>query len=122
MVGGGGEGAPAGIDRGVLGLIRRVVLEEASRLGVTVERVILFGSRARGEAGPDSDWDILVVGGGRIDRRRKTSLAAGVGAALTRLLGSPVDVVVVSEDYWRRYKDLPGTILYPASMEGVAIV
>lgn len=24
-------------------------------------RVILFGSHARGEAGPDSDWDLLVV-------------------------------------------------------------
>jgi len=25
------------------------------------ERIFLFGSRARGEAGPDSDYDILVV-------------------------------------------------------------
>ena len=25
------------------------------------ERIVLFGSRARGEAGPDSDYDILVV-------------------------------------------------------------
>jgi predicted nucleotidyltransferase len=25
------------------------------------ERIYLFGSRARGEAGPDSDYDILVV-------------------------------------------------------------
>ena len=24
-------------------------------------RVILFGSRGRGDAGPDSDWDLLVV-------------------------------------------------------------
>ncbi|MEB2836899.1 MAG: nucleotidyltransferase domain-containing protein [Desulfurococcales archaeon] len=110
------------VDREVLGLIRRVVLDEARRLGVEVERVILFGSRARGDARPDSDWDILVVVEGRIDRRRKTILAAGVGATLTRLLGSPVDVVVVSGDYWRRYKGLPGTILYPAAVEGVAIV
>ncbi len=26
-----------------------------------VERIILFGSRARGDARPDSDWDFLVV-------------------------------------------------------------
>ena len=25
------------------------------------ERVILFGSQARGDANPDSDWDLLVV-------------------------------------------------------------
>jgi predicted nucleotidyltransferase len=27
----------------------------------TGSRVILFGSRARGDAKPDSDWDILVI-------------------------------------------------------------
>ena len=34
---------------------------EAARLGIAVEKVILFGSRARGDYRPDSDWDILVV-------------------------------------------------------------
>ena len=33
--------------------------------------VILYGSRARGEAGPESDWDFLVLVDGRVDENRK---------------------------------------------------
>ncbi|HYG87077.1 MAG TPA: nucleotidyltransferase domain-containing protein [Azospirillum sp.] len=36
----------------------RRAVEEA--FGDKVERVVLFGSRARGDAKPDSDWDVAV--------------------------------------------------------------
>ncbi|HYH17148.1 MAG TPA: nucleotidyltransferase domain-containing protein [Azospirillum sp.] len=36
----------------------RRAVEEA--FGDKVERVVLFGSRARGDARPDSDWDVAV--------------------------------------------------------------
>ncbi|WP_447972361.1 nucleotidyltransferase domain-containing protein [Nitrospira sp. Kam-Ns4a] len=61
-------------------IVRRLV--EACR----PERIYLFGSRARGEAGPDSDYDILVVvsasdqPGHRRDQAAYRALA-GVGAA-----------------------------------------
>jgi predicted nucleotidyltransferase len=32
-----------------------------SRLGERVRKIILFGSRARGEARPDSDYDVVVI-------------------------------------------------------------
>jgi len=50
------------------------------------ERIYLFGSRARGDAGPDSDYDLLVVvstsdcPGHQRDRAAYRALA-GVGAA-----------------------------------------
>lgn len=34
-------------------------------------RVILFGSRARGDARPDSDWDLLVLLDGPVTESRK---------------------------------------------------
>ena len=39
------------------------LLTAAARLAMATqaEAVVLFGSRARGEAGPDSDWDLCVV-------------------------------------------------------------
>jgi predicted nucleotidyltransferase len=36
-----------------------------ARLGARVRRIILFGSRARGDARDDSDYDVVVV----VDRR-----------------------------------------------------
>jgi len=38
------------------------VLEALSKgLGDDLVAMVLFGSRARGEAGPESDWDLLVI-------------------------------------------------------------
>ena len=44
-------------DRVVAAVKRRLV----ERLGDTLREVILFGSRSRGEAHPDSDYDFLVL-------------------------------------------------------------
>lgn len=37
-------------------------------------RVILYGSRARGDAMPDSDWDILVLVDGPVDAQREEAI------------------------------------------------
>ncbi len=46
---------------------KKEVLEQAvealrKALGDRLVAVVLFGSRARGDARPDSDWDLLVIG------------------------------------------------------------
>ncbi|MCE4599299.1 MAG: nucleotidyltransferase domain-containing protein [Desulfurococcales archaeon] len=105
----------------ILKAIKQVVMEEAEKLGVGVEKIILFGSRARGDYKEESDYDILIVVEGRIDRRRKIELNTRIGSRLIEILETPVDVVTVSESYWRKYHGVPGTILYPASREGVVI-
>ena len=42
-------------------VLRRLKAELARLYGPRLERVILFGSRARGDARPDSDWDVAVI-------------------------------------------------------------
>lgn len=78
------------------------------------ERVILFGSAARGEMGPDSDVDLLVIKAGVEHRRR---LAQRI---YRRLLGIvlPVDIVVVTPEDVERHKHAVGTIVGPALAEG----
>jgi uncharacterized protein len=78
------------------------------------EQIILFGSRARGDFGPDSDLDLLVIKDG-VDSTRAE--AARIYHAL-REIRVPVDVVVVSTAYVRRYGELVGTIVRPALREG----
>ena len=80
------------------------------------ERIILFGSAARGEADPDSDIDLLVIKDGadaldlmaRIYRRLR-----GVGAA--------VDAIVVSPEDIERYKDSHALIIKPAVQDGIVV-
>ncbi len=81
------------------------------------ERIVLFGSQARGEAGTRSDIDLLVIVSEVESRRR---LAADIYDALT---GIPVatDVVVVTSDDIERYADAGGTIVQPALEDGVLL-
>ena len=78
------------------------------------EQIILFGSQARGDAGPDSDVDLLVVMAfeGSVDEKR-----LAIRGALHDFPIS-VDIVLTSpEDFaWR--KDVVGTIEWPATREG----
>jgi len=84
---------------------------------VQPERVILFGSWARGEAGPDSDLDLLVVLPFRGPRHRVSI------SLLTLLADLPAakDVIVLSPEEWERKKDVLGSIAYPAAHEGVVL-
>ena len=78
------------------------------------ERVILFGSHARGEGGPDSDVDLLVVMPVDGSKREK---AVEIGVALHDIR-VPMDIIVTTpaEFAWR--KEVVGTIERPAAREG----
>ncbi len=78
------------------------------------DKIILFGSHARGEAGPDSDVDLLVVmavDGSVVEK------CLDIRGALHDI-PVPLDIVVTSpEDFaWR--KEVIGTIEWPAAREG----
>ena len=78
------------------------------------DQIILFGSYARGEAGTDSDVDLLVVVPLNRDRR---TIRLGIRRALSGI-GLPKDVVVVSPQEMERYRECPGTIIRAALGEG----
>jgi predicted nucleotidyltransferase len=74
--------------------------------------VYLFGSRARGEADPDSDYDLLlVVPDDAPPERRRSRLAYEV----LRGTGVAADVLVCTRTWFDRRRglraSLPGTIL-----------
>jgi predicted nucleotidyltransferase len=77
-------------------------------------RVILFGSHARGEPGPDSDVDLLVIEPRVEDRFAEIVRLQRVLAPL-RL---PADVIVVSEAYAEEWGDVASTMLHDALREG----
>jgi uncharacterized protein len=92
-------------------IVRRVV--EAAR----PEQIILFGSAARGDMGPHSDVDLLVIKGGKFHRWR---LLTTIYRHL-RGKGAPVDVVVVTPEEVERYRDSPYLVIRPALQEGIVV-
>jgi uncharacterized protein len=78
------------------------------------EKIILFGSRARGDAGPDSDIDLLVLFADVADPNKR---AAELYASLPDFPG-PMDIVVSTSSRFERYRNVVNTVYWPASREG----
>jgi predicted nucleotidyltransferase len=92
--------------------ISKMVQRVVSRF--SPDRVILFGSYATGNAGPDSDVDLLVVMPVSGSRRQK---AIEIGVALHDFR-MPKDVIVVTPEDFEWRKDIIGTIEWPAAHHG----
>ena len=81
------------------------------------ERIILFGSAARGELLPESDLDVLVVMPDGVHRRRTAQvICRGLSG-----LGVAKDVVVVTESDVREHGENASLVLCPALREGKEI-
>src|ERR1700681_4250186 len=88
-------------------IVKRVV--EAAK----PEKIVLFGSAARGTMGPDSDLDLLVIKGGKFNRHRVTT------AIYRNLSGEiAVDALVVTPEEVERYRDSHCLVICPALREG----
>ncbi len=96
-------------------LSQRVVDEIVQRVVDVAhpEKIILFGSAARGDMRSDSDVDLLVVKSG-VHRRQ---LASEIYMHLFDIKQS-VDVVVVTPEDIERYGHSPALILESALREG----
>ena len=78
------------------------------------DRIILFGSAARGEMDENSDVDLLVVKGGDYDYY---NLLWDIYRNLRRV-DQAVDVILVTPEQVERYKDNYYLIIAPALREG----
>jgi predicted nucleotidyltransferase len=78
------------------------------------DKIILFGSHARGDARPDSDVDLLVVMHPNGSKRARAVEIYGLLAGM----GVPKDVIVVTPEEFEAYRDAPGTVIRTARQEG----
>ena len=98
----------ADIDTFVATMVKRIAAQ------FDPERILLFGSRARGDARDWSDVDLLVVMPDGTDRREAAIEMLGVVGDL------PVakDIVVTTRDHIAQRGNVIGTVLRPALREG----
>ncbi len=81
-------------------------------------RVVLFGSRTRGESGLDSDIDLLVI---LDDDAPADKLTLRAGWESRRGYDHPVDVIPVRDAVYRRRAKIAGTLAYEAEIDGIAV-
>ena len=92
--------------------IRQMVRRIVSRFHP--DTIILFGSHARGDAGQNSDVDLLIVmpfSGSKREKQVEIRLAL-------QSIPIPKDIVVTTPEEFLWRKEIPGTIERPAAREG----
>jgi len=81
------------------------------------ERIILFGSAARGTMGPNSDVDLLVIKRGKFNSARvENAIYRGLRGAR-----AAVDAIVVTPEQVERYASAPCLVIHPALREGKVV-
>ena len=81
-------------------------------------RVILFGSHARGEAGPDSDYDLMVIVD---DDTPVDRLSAEAAYEARRTFHRAVDILPCRERVFQERKGIIGSLANAVSNEGVVV-
>jgi predicted nucleotidyltransferase len=85
--------------------------------GRAVRRLILFGSRARGDARPHSDYDVLVLVS-RMTPGERAAFRSKLYRAVEDV-GVVVEPWVMSEEEFEESKMVVGGLAHPAWREGV---
>ena len=91
-------------------VVRRIV-EAASP-----EKIVLFGSAARGTMGPDSDLDLLVIKAGKFNHNR---VARAIYRNMSGEIG--VDAIVATPEEVERYRNSHCLVICPAMREGKVV-
>ncbi len=81
------------------------------------QRIILFGSYANGRPTEESDLDLLIIKDSDFPSRLQNRKVRKILSDLK----VPVDVIVKTSEEFQRYKDIIGTIIYPANKFGKVI-
>jgi predicted nucleotidyltransferase len=84
--------------------------------------VTLFGSYARGTAGPSSDIDLMVVEDGLRDWAAESVRLRRLVRRSPSPLRKPVDLLVMSRADYRKWRGHFGTVQHEAEREGIPLV
>lgn len=87
----------------------------AAAYGARLERVVLYGSRARGDARPDSDYDIAVFLDGISSRWQEFRCLADIELALLDDTGAIVHAMPYAAGSWR---DPSSPLMYEIRNDG----
>jgi len=97
--------------------IVKILRQMFQERGLSLDKIVIFGSLARGKQSQDSDIDIIIVSK---DFRKKSifervDLIAGIGRELVRRTKKPYDILFYSDQEWEKGNSL---VINAAKKEG----
>lgn len=84
-------------------------------------KVLLFGSRARGDVNKHSDYDILVVTNDIFSPEEKMNIESKIGRILVYSLHAPFDVILHSQKDIDLKRHAKGFIIYHALKDAIEL-
>ncbi len=96
------------------------IIREITHRFLPESKVLLFGSRARKDYNPESDYDFLVITSKPIEIRERRILKSMIRKELARFK-IPADILIQSEEEVNLKKEITGHILKQVIKEGVVL-
>jgi predicted nucleotidyltransferase len=88
--------------------IRNILKELLQEKGINVQKIIIFGSYAKGTQREDSDIDVIIVSKDFKDKSifERVEQTTGIGRELVRKIKKPFDLLFYSDDEWNGSRSL----------------
>jgi uncharacterized protein len=96
-------------------------IKEVVQNSIPGSRVLLFGSRARGDNSQNSDYDLLVITPDTYSSTEKIYWRTKLDNAITSTAKIPIDLLFNSEEEVKIKKELPGDIIRSVLREAVIL-
>ena len=100
--------------------MKQQILATLSKMDISVKRIILFGSRARGEFEKYSDYDIFIVTEKTFSFQEKMAISEKIRDGLVKLRIAS-DIIMKSEEEVEYYQSKIGSVVREALKEGVIL-
>ncbi len=103
-----------------LKLIKEIISNAAKKYNIEIDRIILFGSRARGDYTQESDWDILIVTKEKLGWKKRKVFLGNILKIFAKMK-IRVEILIVDLETLNEYGKWWGFVYYHAINEGVKI-
>ena len=104
----------------IIQIAKKIITEEVEKAGYNIIKIILFGSRVKGNYHEESDWDFFVVLNEDITFGELKRITGRIKMQLARHK-IPNDIILRGINQFKKSKMTVGNISYYVSTDGVSI-
>jgi predicted nucleotidyltransferase len=100
--------------------IKKIINKVLEEKGIKIEKIILFGSRARGDFKENSDWDLLIIVEEKLSRDERLEILHLIRRKLADEF-IPSDVIIKSREEVEERQKVIGSVIKSAMEEGILL-